>query len=145
LWSFILEGLRVFWDALLRLDCTVVRVLAIGYDILAGVVCDALRTKSLRRVIDDMCWASRKVTGKNYKYDGTVVILFGRQDTVIRWQDVFPECHDPSNIGQFLEEYRRHNFSMVRRLEVRILEGNHIAPEINALLYINTAFDLLHQ
>ena len=143
LWSFILESLRVFWDALLRFDCTVTRVLAIGYDILAGVFCDFLRSKSLRRVINDIRWASKKVNGKNYKYDGIVVILFGTKDTVIRWQDVFPACQHPSNIGQFVEEYKKRNFPMVRRLEVQVLEGNHVAPEVNALLYVKSAFDLL--
>jgi len=143
LWSFILESLRVFWDALLRFDCTVARVLAIGYDILAGVFCDFLRSKSLQRVINDVRWASRKVTDKDYRYDGMVVILFGGKDGVIRWQDVFPACQHPSNIGQFVEEYKKRNFPMVRRLEVRVLEGNHVDPEVNARLYIESAFDLL--
>jgi len=143
-WSFIIEGLRIFWDALLRLDWwTLVRVLAVGYDILAGIICDFLRSKSLQRVIDDIKWASRKVTGKDYDYSGKVVILFGERDTVVRWQDVFPECQDPSDLGQFLEEYKEHNFPIADKLQVRVLAGNHMASETKAPLYIRTAFDLL--
>jgi pimeloyl-ACP methyl ester carboxylesterase len=142
-WSFIIESLRVLWDALIRLDWTLTRVLAIGYDIIAGIICDLLRSRPLQRVVDDIRWASRKVTGKDYSYSGIVVILFGEKDTVIRWQDVFPECQDPGNIGQFLDEYKKHNFPMVRRLEVQVLEGNHIASETKAPLYIKTAFDLV--
>jgi len=144
-WSFVLECWRIFWDAWPRLDRTIARALAIGYDMLAGVFCDLLRSKSLRRVINDIRWACDKVTGKDYNYDGMVVILFGGKDTIIRWQDVFPTCQHPGNIGQFLEEYKKRDFPMARGLQVRVLEGSHIAPETHAPLYIKTAFDLLDQ
>ena len=145
LWSFILECWRIFWDALPRFDRTTVSVLAMGYDFLAGVFRDLLRSKSLRRVINDIRWASGKVTGEDYEYDGMVVILFGENDGVIRWRDVFPACQHPGNIGQFLEEYKRRDFHKVRGLQVRVLEGSHIAPETHAPLYVRTAFDLLDQ
>ena len=144
-WSFLLESLRISWAALRRLDWTIARVLAIGYDFLAGVFRDLLRSKSWRRVINDIRWASGKVTGKDYEYDGTVVILFGEKDGVIRWRDVFPACQHPGNIGQFLEEYKKRNFPMARGLQVRVLAGSHIAPETHAPLYVKTAFDLLDQ
>jgi pimeloyl-ACP methyl ester carboxylesterase len=144
-WSFLLECLRILRDALPRLDWTITRVLAIGYDILAGLFCDLVRSKSLRRVINDVRWACGKVTGKDYEYDGKVVILFGEQDGVIRWRDVFPTCQHPGNIGQFLEEYKKRDFPMALDLQVRVLEGSHIAPETHAPLYVKTAFDLLER
>jgi len=146
IWSFMLESLRILWDALRRRDWrTVARALAIGYDIISGCVFDFLRSKSLWRVIDDIRWASRKVPGGEYDYDGIVVILFGRKDTVIRWQDVFPKAKEPSDIEHLLEEYKRRNFPKARGLQVRVLEGNHIAAEANASYYIKTALDLLDQ
>ncbi|MFQ5853359.1 MAG: hypothetical protein ACE5JU_22595 [Candidatus Binatia bacterium] len=144
-WSFVLECWRIFWDAWPRFDRSVARVLALGYDILAGVFCDFVRSRSLRRVINDIRWACGKVTGQDYEYDGKVVILFGGKDGVIRWRDVFPACQHPGNVGQFVEEYKKRDFPMARGLQVRVLEGNHVAPETHASLYIKTAFDLLDQ
>jgi pimeloyl-ACP methyl ester carboxylesterase len=144
-WSFLLECLRILRDALLRLDRSIAKALAIGYDMLAGLFCDLLRSKSLPRVINDIRWICGKVTGKDYEYDGKVVILFGEKDGIIRWRDVFPACQHPGNVGQFLEEYKKRDFPMARDLQVRVLEGSHIAPEIHAPLYVKTAFDLLEQ
>lgn len=145
LWSFILECWRIFWDAWPRFDRSIARALAIGYDMLAGLFCDLVRSKSLQRVINDVRWISEKVTGQDYEYDGMVVILFGEKDGVIRWRDVFPACQHPGNVGPFLEEYKKRDFPMARGLQVRVLEGSHIAPETHAPLYIETAFDLLDQ
>ncbi|MBC8264346.1 MAG: hypothetical protein H8E47_09515 [Anaerolineales bacterium] len=144
-WSFVLECWRIFWDAWPRFDRTIVRVLAMGYDVLAGVFRGLLRSKSWRRVINDIRWASGKVTGQYYEYDGMVVILFAENDGVIRWRDAFPACQHPGDIGPFLEEYQKRDFPMVRGLQVRVLEGSHVAPETRAPLYVRTAFDLLDQ
>ncbi len=144
-WSFVLECWRIFWDALPKVDRSIARALAIGYDMLAGLFCDLLRSRSLRRVINDIRWACEKVTGQDYGYDGKVVILFGEKDGVIRWRDVFPACQHPGNIGPFLEEYKKRDFPMARGLQVRVLEGSHIAPETHAPLYVKTAFDLVDQ
>jgi len=144
-WSFVLECWRIFWDALPRFDRTIARALAMGYDFLAGVSRDLLRSKSLRRVINDIRWACGKVTGEDYEYDGMVVILFGEDDGVIRWRDAFPACQHPGNIGPFLEEYKKRDFPIARGLQVRVLEGSHVAPETHAPLYVKTAFDLLEK
>ena len=61
-----------------------------------------------------------KAIGRDYKYDGKVVILFGENDGVIRWRDVFPACQHPGNIGQFVEEYKKRDFPMVRGLQVQV-------------------------
>jgi pimeloyl-ACP methyl ester carboxylesterase len=142
-WSFLLECWRISRDVLLRFDWTIARTLAIGYDMLAGLFRDVLRSKSLRRVINDIRWACGKVTGQDYEYDGEVVILFGEKDGVIRWRDVFPACQHPGDIGPFLEEYKNRDFPMARGLQVQVLAGSHIAPETHAPLYVKTAFDLL--
>ena len=136
---------HIFWDAWSRFDRSIARALAMGYDVLAGVFCDLLRSKSLRRVINDIRWASGKVTGEDYEYDGMVVILFGENDGVIRWRDVFPAYQHPGNVEHFVEEYKKRDFPMARGLQVRVLEGSHVAPETHAPLYIKTAFDLLDQ
>ena len=143
LWSFFLECWRILWDAWPRLDRSIARALAVGYEVLAGLFCDLVRTKSLRRVINDVRWASEKVAGKDYEYDGMAVILFGEQDGVIRWRDVFPACQHPGDIETFLEDYKKRDFPLARGLRVRVLEGSHIAPEIRAPLYVKTALDLL--
>jgi pimeloyl-ACP methyl ester carboxylesterase len=144
-WSFLLECLRILRDALPRLDRSIARALAIGYDMLAGLFCDLVRSKSLQRVINDIRWICGKVTGEDYGYDGKVVILFGEKDGIIRWRDVFPACQHPGNVGQFVEEYKKRDFPMARGLQVWVLEGSHIAPETRAALYVETAFDLLDQ
>ena len=136
---------HIFRDAWPRFDRSIARALTIGCDVLAGLFCDLLRSKSLKRVINDIRWASEKATGKDYGYDGEVVILFGEKDGLIRWRDVFPACQHPGDIETFLEEYKKRYFPMVRGLQVRVLEGSHVAPETHAPLYVETAFDLLDQ
>ena len=143
--SLVPECQHIFWDAWPRFDRSIARALAIGYDVLAGLFSDLLRSKSLKRVINDIRWASARVTGEDYGYDGKVVILFGEKDAIIRWRDVFPACQHPGDIETFLEEYRKRYFPMARGLQVRVLEGSHVAPETQAPLYVKTAFDLLDQ
>ena len=109
----------------------------------ASAAHDLVRGGSFRGVLDEMKSASRKVVGKSYEYDGHVVLLFGEDDTVIRWRDLFPACEDSSQVEQFLAEYRRNNFPGVRVLRVSILDGDHAAPELQAPLYVRTAFGLL--
>jgi len=46
--------------------------------------------------------SASKIVGKEYEYDGQVVLLFGEDDTVIRWRDVFPDCEDSSQVEQSL-------------------------------------------
>lgn len=95
--------------------------------------------------MDGMRWSSCRVVGRGYEYDGQVVLLFAEDDTVIRWRDVFPSCEDSSSVGHFLAEYRRNNFPKVRVLRVRILDGDHAAPELQAPIYVRATFDRLEQ
>ncbi|MGD1996987.1 MAG: alpha/beta fold hydrolase [Anaerolineae bacterium] len=142
-WSFLLECLRILGAAVLRPNRALGRTLALGANMLAGVTRDLVRSRSLHRVIDDIRWVTDRVTGDDYAYDGRVVILFAEEDTVIRWRDLLPDCGDPDQIAQFVQEYRGRDLPKVRELHVRVLGGNHIAPELNPGLYIKTALDLL--
>jgi len=132
-----------FWKALLRRDGTAARLLERGRNVRASAAHDLVRAGSFQRVLEGMKSASRKVVGKGYRYDGQVVLLFGEDDTVIRWRDLFPACEDSSQVEQFLAEYQRNNFPEVRLLRVKILDGDHAAPELQAPLYVRTAFDLI--
>jgi len=140
---FVKECLCICWNSLLRSHWTISRIVAVGCNLLLGIVRDSLRCRSLRRAIHDVRWGAQKVVGEDYSYDGTVVLVFGTDDGVIRWRDVFPACQDPGDVGRSLEEYRKHNFPMVRGLGVQILDGSHMAPEVDSAVYVKTALDLL--
>ena len=112
---------------------------------LVGIARDCWRTRSLRRAIDDIHWACRKVPGKEYGYGGEVVIIFGRQDTVIRWQDVFTDCEQPDQIPGILPAYKQDNFPQASRLEVRVIEGDHLGPECKAPAFARLVLGLLGQ
>jgi hypothetical protein len=131
--SFLLECLRISWFGLRRGGWPYLkRVLGIGANIVGGVIRDILRTRSFRRALSDMRWAARKVPGGSFRFAGNVALIFGAQDTVIRWRDVFPACPSRDQIPSLLAEYRRDNFPHVVRLDVRVLEGNHLSPETDA-------------
>lgn len=145
MWSFIVEGLLVFINATFQFNGLIWRALAIGWDIVIGLITDFLRNFSLCRVFDDIRWATRKAVGHDYKFDGTAIVLFGEKDTVIRWRDTFPECNHPGDISKVIDVYKRKNFPLVGKLEIKVLAGNHMAPEIRAYRFINTAFHLINR
>jgi len=140
---FVKECLCICWNSLLRSHWTISRIVAVGCNLLLGIVRDSLRSRSLRRAIHDVRWGAQKVVGEDYSYDGTVVLVFGTDDGVIRWRDVFPACQDPGDVGRSLEEYRAHNFPKVQRLGVQVLDGSHMAPEVDSAVFVRTALDLL--
>lgn len=145
LFSFLLESLRIVWLALTKADPTYLRrVLGMGANMIGGVLRDAMRARSLSRAWADIRWTARKVPGKDYRYDGKVALLFGGDDTVIRWRDVFSKCGSPPEIASSLEDYKRNNFACSESLEVRVLEGNHLSPETD-ITYARTALQLLGQ
>jgi pimeloyl-ACP methyl ester carboxylesterase len=143
--SFLLECLRIFRFALTgRNPRYLGQVLSIGANIAGGVTRDALRTRSLARIVNDIRWAARKVPGRNYRYAGGVALLLGGRDTVIRWRDVFPECESADRIPDSLRDYQRNDFPHVTRLDVRVLDGNHLSPETDAA-FARTALEVTSQ
>jgi hypothetical protein len=142
--GFLLEVVRIVCRAIVRRDWAGLRDgLRVGADILRGMARDLIRSRSLRAVLDDIRWASRKVPGPDFGYDGDVAIVFGRNDTVIRWQAVFPGCAAPEEIPGQLDAYRRSDFPAAAQLRVAVLEGNHLSPESAAGDYARAAFRML--
>ena len=141
--SYWLGSAVSFWRALFRFDGTAERLLERGRNVRASAARDLARSRSSRTAMGGVQWASRKVVGESYEYDGQVVILFGEDDAVVRWRDVFPRCEDPGCVTRCVDEYRRNNFPKVRVLRVRVLDGDHAAPELRAELYVRAALDLL--
>jgi pimeloyl-ACP methyl ester carboxylesterase len=146
LYSFALEATRILWAGVRQRDWVCLKdTLRVGLNAGAGLIRDLRRGRSVKRVIEDIGWASRKATGTHLRYSGEVVLLFGALDTVVRWQDVFPECERPQDLSASLAEYRRRNFPQARRVEVQVLEGAHVAPEVGAPTYLQAGLGLLDQ
>jgi pimeloyl-ACP methyl ester carboxylesterase len=144
--SFSLEAARILWASVRRRDWACLKdTLRLGWNAGAGLVRDMWRSKSLRRLIEDIGWASRKVPSKSFGYSGEVVLLFGARDTVVRWHDAFPECDQPGNIPTSLVKYQKENFPLAQRIEVRVVQGAHNAPEVDALSFLRTGLGLLEQ
>jgi pimeloyl-ACP methyl ester carboxylesterase len=144
--SFVLEVLRILWAGLRKLDWAYLKdVLVVGGDLFVGLTRDLIRSRSLMRLIDDIRWASRRVIGEHYDYPGEAVIFFGGQDTVIRWQDAFPTCERQDQISSVLDDWRQKSFPRARSLQVGVIEGNHFAPEMDALAFVRPALKLLGQ
>jgi hypothetical protein len=97
----------------------------------------------VRRVLDDIRWASRKVPGSAFDYCGDVAIVLARDDTVIRWQAVFPECAGQQEIPAHIDAYRHADFPHAAQLQATVLGGDHLSPEHSATDYARAAFALL--
>jgi hypothetical protein len=106
---------------------------------------DLWRSKSPRRLIEDIGWAGSKVPSERFGYSGEVVLLFGALDTVVRWHDAFPECDRPGDIPTSLAKYQEQNFPLAKRIEVQVVPGGHAAPEVDAASLLQTGLGLLEQ
>ena len=144
--SFFVEATRILWASVRRRDWACLKdTLRLGWNAGAGLVRDLWRSKSPRRLIEDIGWATRKVSSKLFGYNGDVVLLFGTLDTVVRWHDALPECSRPQNISTSLVKYQEENFPMAQRIEVQGVEGAHIGPEVDARSFLQTGLGLLGQ
>jgi pimeloyl-ACP methyl ester carboxylesterase len=144
--SFFLESLRILWTSARRRDWTCLKdTLRLGSNAAAGVLRDLWRGRSLRRLFEDIGWAASKVAPGPIGYPGEVVLLFGAQDTVVRWRDAFPDCDLPQNIPRSLAEYQKRNFPQASRIEVQVIDGAHVAPEVDAPTFLQTGLALLEQ
>ena len=146
LYSFFLEATRILWASVRRRDWTCLKdTLRVGWNAGVGLIRDLWNTKSLRRLTEDIGWAARNVTSSPFGYTGEVVLLFGAQDTVMRWRDLFPGCDRPQDIPKFLPAYQEKNFPLASRVEVQVVEGDHVAPETDAPSFLQTGLSLLQQ
>jgi pimeloyl-ACP methyl ester carboxylesterase len=146
LYSFFLEATRILWTSVRQRDWTCLKdTLRLGWNAGAGLVRDLWRSKSLRRLTEDLSWASRKVASRPLGYSGEVVLLLGAQDTVVRWQDAFPGCERSRNISGCLAAYQERHFPQARRVEVQVIEGAHVAPEVDAPTFLRAGLSLLEQ
>jgi pimeloyl-ACP methyl ester carboxylesterase len=144
LYSFSLEATRILLASARQRDWTCLGdTLRLGRNAGAGMVRDLWRGRSARRVADDIDWAARNVTRTPVRYTGEVVLLFGAQDTVVRWRDLFPECERPQNISACLAEYQERVFPKASRVEVQVLDGAHVAPEADAPTFLQAGLGLL--
>jgi pimeloyl-ACP methyl ester carboxylesterase len=144
--SFSLEAARIVWASVCRRDWVCLKdTLRLGWNAGVGLVRDLWRSKSPRRLAEDIGWAGRKVPGKRFGYRGEVVLLFGALDTVVRWRDVLPGCDRPQDIPTYLAKYQAKNFPLAQRIEVEVVPGDHAAPEVNAASFLQTGLGLLGQ
>jgi hypothetical protein len=138
------EGLSLLWAALRHGDGRALReIVRVGTDVLRGLVHDLLRSGSLKRLIEDVRWAGKKVIGEGLDYPSQVAILMGQDDTVIRWREVFPGCQDPTDLAGHLDDFRRRGFPRARRVEVAVVKGNHLSPETDAPAFVRLALAML--
>jgi pimeloyl-ACP methyl ester carboxylesterase len=142
-WSFSLESLRIFFYTLSRSLRKLFLASMLMLDILAGMFGDLFRTRSLKRVIGDFIWVCHKVTGPDYAYTGQVALIFGQNDTVIRWRDVFPTLSTPEEVAQRGAALQRENFPLVEELAARVIPGNHASPETDPDVYMDCALQAL--
>ena len=142
--SFVGECARIAVRALTQGWAAFWHVLRVGADVVGGVVGDLVHTRSLHCVVDHIRWAAAKVSGPGYAYDGSVVLLFAADDTVIRWRDIFPDSRTPADIESRLADYRHADFPCAGDLAVRVLPGNHLSPGIDRA-YAITALTLTGQ
>jgi hypothetical protein len=144
--SFVREAVHILWAGLRRRDPVRLKdAWRLGSNVVLGLIRDLWRTRSPMRLIVDFQWACRKALGSSYDYPGEVVLLLGKRDFVIRWQDVFPECEHPGQIPQFLDAWRKDNLRAVKRLEFAVLDGNHLSPETDAISFVARALGWLGQ
>lgn len=142
--AFVLECIRIVLASISKGLSAVWQVLMIGMHIVAGIAGDAVRSRSLRRPLEDAGWATHKVTGKGFSYPHQVALIFAAQDSVIRWRDVFPGCAAPDDLAPCLDGYRQADFPHVSSLDVLVLPGNHASPETDPAFALN-ALEIIGQ
>lgn len=146
LFSFALEAARILWASARSRDWECLKdTVRLGWNAAVGLLRDLWRTKSPRRLVDDIGWAAAKVPGRGFTFSGEVVLVFGAQDTVIRWQSAFPGCVRPEEISACRAAFQTDNFPSAARLEVQVIEGAHVAPEARAPAFLQAGLSVLGQ
>jgi hypothetical protein len=140
------EAARILWTGARRRDWVRLKdALRLGLNAAAGLARDLARTRSVRRLVEDIRWAGTQVSGPDFAYPGHVVLLFGREDTVVRWQDALPGCAQPEEIAACLADYGQQAFPLAQRVEMQVIEGAHVAPETDATAVLERGLGLLGQ
>jgi hypothetical protein len=143
--SFSLESARILWSSARQRDWNRLGdTLRLGVDAGVGLVRDLGRSKSVSRLVKDVGWAGKRVTGRDCRYPGDVVLLFGKEDTAVRWQDAFPAANQ-SEANASLAEQGQDAFPEARRVEVRVIPGSHVDPETDAGTFLRAGLGLLDQ
>jgi hypothetical protein len=141
--SFLIEATRILGRAICqRRWADLAETLRIGLDFVRGLALDLARSRSLRRLVDDVRWAGRKVPGPDFDYPGEVVLLLAAEDTVIRWRDVLP---DGQPDGSAAADLLAAGFPSARRLTLEVLPGDHMTPEVDAATFVGRGLVLLGQ
>jgi pimeloyl-ACP methyl ester carboxylesterase len=144
--SFALEALRVTGRCLRgRKGKYLLDMLRLGKDLSIGLVHDLWRARSLARLVADVVWAGRRVPGPAFPYPGEVLVIWGRHDSLIRWQDVFPTCADPDGLPSAMPSFRQQNLPCARRVEMAVIDGDHVAPEADAIEFVRLGLSWLGQ
>jgi pimeloyl-ACP methyl ester carboxylesterase len=144
--SFFLESTRILWVSARQRDWTSLKAaLRLGQNAGAGLVRDLWRGRSAARLVGDIDWAAKNVASRPIGYPGEVVLLFGAQDTVVRWQDLFPEAERPQDIPRSVAQYQGQHFPQARRVVVQVMDGAHLAPEVDAVSFLQMGLGLLEQ
>jgi len=144
--SFFQESMRVAGRNLVRgnMRC-ILTILRVGANLLKGLLWDLARSRSLRRLIADVRWACRRVPGPTFGYTGEVVLLWAEGDSVVRWRDAFQGCNCGQEIERSLPDFSRDNFPLASRVEVLILPGDHLSPELDSASFLTAGLGLLGQ
>jgi hypothetical protein len=141
--SFLLEAARILGRALRRRRwADLAETLRVGLDFARGLVLDLVRSRSLRRLVDDVRWAGRKVPGPSFDYPGEVVLLLAADDTVIRWRDVLPGGQPD---GSAAADLQATDFPSAERLALEVLPGDHMTPEVDAATFVGRGLALVGQ
>lgn len=119
--------------------------LRFGLQLTRGLAMDLAHTRSPARLLKDFRWAGEKVVGPQYTYPGIVVIVLGENDAFFRWQNLLPECNRVEDLPDYLARYSKQEFPNVRGFDLRVLPGNHLAPELRASVYLQTTLESLQQ
>ncbi len=119
--------------------------LRFGLQLTRGFAADLARTRSPRRLVNDLRWVAKKVVGPQYGYTGSVVILLGEHDVFFHWRRLLPDCVRVEDVSEHLEHYYRREFPNVRDFDLRVLPGSHLSPELHAAEYSQNALESLDQ
>jgi pimeloyl-ACP methyl ester carboxylesterase len=119
--------------------------LRFGLQLTRGFAADLVHTRSPMRLVSDLRWVGKKVVGPQYGYKGSVVIILSEHDAFFHWRELFPNCARVEDVGEHLEHYYQRNFPNVRGIDLRVLPGSHLSPELHAAEYLQNAQEALDQ